>query len=1057
MKDNMIKNEIIKEDTSKFSEKTIAFSANDSRLLFHTSKSLKRRIISHYKINKYAFNFYYIFSSVINILLIEFILFLLPKKVLCIITYDNFIKINLVENGMQQIFSDLYDINLFYPFRIYVNEKVQILRETRKIFIGSKDDTITIVWKDGLSNLAYMFANIQSIKKITINNLFNLEANTSHMFYNCQKLESFNYNGTGNNQIIDATKMFYNCYSLTSVSFGGNYTANNINMQYMFYNCYNLNLFSFSSQMSVNDMKGMLYNCYSIESVNLSNFNSSYYSKVNVSYLFYNCYNLRSLIMNSNYINIEDMRFMFYNCSLHLNSLNLNNFIIDLPTNMSYLFYNCTKLNSITWESQVSDTKKSNDMRNMFFNCFELKSFTVPFDNVQEPINMARMFYNCSKLENITIDTSITSSSYFPNDIHEMFYNCKKLSNLNFIKHIKTDSTVDMSLLFYNCSSLRELELNFSNILTTNMKGMFQNSGLETLDLSQFYTKNVEIMWNMFKGCKSLITLNLNSFNTSKVTDMESMFEGCEKLQVLSLENFDTSKVQYMNKMFRDCKGLTSLNFGNIKADSVGTMHQMFYNCQNLKYLNISSLKEKGQSFAEIFTGVAISNVNQVFKFCIEEDENIPNIFKLLFNITNSERDCSEICYGLERVNISEKKLCCKYVKYEDNCYKKCPSKTQVKNIPNICEVFICTESDEYYDYEQNECIKNISGYYINDTISKTIDKCHEDCIECKGGWSNETTNCTICKSEKPFIYKGNCHPNCTPGFYDERNTICKCFDKKCNLCSEKSLEFDLCETCNKNYYPKENDITNNPNYPDFKNCYNNPEGYYLFNNQTYKPCYNSCRYCTKEGNFENHYCTSCNDANIFGIQTDDSEKNIYNCYPNCTYYYYFDEKGDYHCTKEPKCPDLYNKLVDGDRRCVNDCSIMKKKKYEFKSICYEVCPPDKSFNESISDYFCKITCPFEAPFEMVKEQICVSNCTIMERYYGLCRTNYRGNRSNDEVQDKVLANLQDDIIENFDYHFINDTFSIVLEEIGNTYEIVTTTKKTEDPRKVIFISIIID
>ena len=47
-----------------------------------------------------------------------------------------------------------------------------------------------------------------------------------------------------------------------------------------------------------------------------------------------------------------------------------------------------------------------------------------------------------------------------------------------------------------------------------------------------------------------------------------------------------------------------------------------------------------------------------------------------------------------------------------------------------------------------------------------------------QGGWSNETTNCTICKSEKPFIYKGNCYPNCTPGFYDERNTICKCFDK---------------------------------------------------------------------------------------------------------------------------------------------------------------------------------------------------------------------------------------------------------------------------------------
>jgi hypothetical protein len=70
-----------------------------------------------------------------------------------------------------------------------------------------------------------------------------------------------------------------------------------------------------------------------------------------------------------------------------------------------------------------------------------------------------------------------------------------------------------------------------------------------------------------------------------------------------------------------------------------------------------------------------------------------------------------------------------------------------------------------------------------------------------------------------------------------------------------------------------------------------------------------------------------------------------------------------------------------------------------------------------------------------------------MERYYGLCRTNYKGNRSNDEVQDKVLANLEDDIIDTFDYRFLNENISIVLEEIDNTYEIVTTNKKESDPR----------
>ena len=1054
IQDNMIKKEKIKENYSKTREKSNDFFTNDSRLSFYVSKNTKRRIFSQSKINKYTFNFYYIFSSLVNILLIEFILIFLPKEVLSYTSPDNYIIIKLVEEGIQQIFSDSYNINAFYPFRIYVNNKVQILREKRNIFINSKDDKIKIEWVNCNPNLTYMFANVQSIKEITINNLFNInETNISYMFYNCQNLESFSYTGTENNQMEDATKMFYNCFSLKSVSFGGNYIANNINMAYMFHNCYNLSSFYFSPQMNVSDMRGMFYNCYSITSINISNFNSCS-GEVNVSYLFYNCHNLETLKTNSD-IYISDMRFMFYNCFKLTTlipstlTLKLENLIINSAINMSYLFYNCQKLSSITLSTRFPPS----DMRNMFYNCSSIKSITIPFSFDEQKItNMTRMFYNCVVLENInSVSNESKTFSYFPNDIHEMFYNCKQLSNLGFIAHIKTNNTVDMSLLFYNCLKLTSLELDFSNELTKNMKGMFQNSGLKILTLSNFYTNNVEIMWDMFKGCKELTSLDLTSFNTAKVTDMESMFEGCENLSTLSLENFDTSKVQYMNKMFRNCIKLSSLNFGNIETDSVGTMHQMFYNCQNLQYLNLSSMKEKGQSIAEMFTGVAESNGNQIFKFCIGENENIPNIFELLKKVTRSQRDCSESCYGLIRVNISEKKLCCKYVKYEDNCYEKCPSKTQVKSKPNICEDFNCSGVYEYYNYEQSECTNDTRGYYKNDSIAKTIDKCHDDCIECNGGWSNETTNCTICKSDKPYIYLGNCYPNCNPGFYDEHNTICKCFDPKCELCNETSLKYDLCQTCNKDYYPKENDTTNKPEYPDFQNCYHNPEGYYLSGNNIYKPCYNSCRYCTKEGDIDNHYCTSCNDANIFGIKMDDPENNIYNCYPNCTYYYYFDDNNNYKCTKEPNCPKNYSKIVDGDRECVNNCTNIKNKnenkKYEFRGVCYEFCPPDKSYNESEYDYFCKITCPFEAPFEMVQEQICVTNCTIMERYYGLCRTNYRGNRSKDEVQDKVLVNIQDDIIDTFDYHFINYNLSIVLEEEGNTYEIVTTTKTTEDSR----------
>ena len=50
-------------------------------------------------------------------------------------------------------------------------------------------------------------------------------------------------------------------------------------------------------------------------------------------------------------------------------------------------------------------------------------------------------------------------------------------------------------------------------------------------------------------------------------------------------------------------------------------------------------------------------------------------------------------------------------------------------------------------------------------------------------------------------------------------------------------------------------------------------------------------------------------------------------------------------------------------------------------------------------------------PFEMVQQQICVSSCTIMERYLQLCITNYFGERNN-EVQKKILENIKEDILD---------------------------------------------
>ncbi len=72
-------------------------------------------------------------------------------------------------------------------------------------------------------------------------------------------------------------------------------------------------------------------------------------------------------------------------------------------------------------------------------------------------------------------------------------------------------------------------------------------------------TSNVTNMRNMFYECSSLTELDLSSLDTSKVTNMRSMFSSCSSLSKLDLSGFDSSNVRDMKNMFYGCDRLKSL------------------------------------------------------------------------------------------------------------------------------------------------------------------------------------------------------------------------------------------------------------------------------------------------------------------------------------------------------------------------------------------------------------------------------------------------------------------------------------------------------------------
>ena len=425
------------------------------------------------------------------------------------------------------------------------------------------------------------------------------------------------------------------------------------------------------------------------------------------------------------------------------------------------------------------------------------------------------------------------------------------------------------------------------------------------------------------------------------------------------------------------------------------------------------------------------------FTFCIEDEKKIPKIFKELLDMNDTSRDCSNKCYyKSERVSIPSKKLCCPRVEYNGFCYDSCPSRTKVVNISsNKCENFTCPY---YYNFNQSDCISNISeGYFLNDKSLKTIDKCHKDCKTCEEKETDEShTNCLSCDSKKPNIYLGNCYDKCLKGNYEENGeSKCKCFDERCFKCTEDSIKKGLCTECNTNYYPKIEDKGKG----EFK-CYQNPEKFYLSENLSekfYYPCHPSCLTCKKNSTSKYHNCLTCDVNNSFPI----SANGYYNCYPNCTHYFYF-ENDKYKCADTEGCPPEYSLFVPDIGQCVKSCRDTFEYQYEFKQKCYHSCPMD-SVELDTEEKACKLSCPFERPFML--DSNCVSNCTINERQYKYCVTNYFGNRSNAEIQDIILADIEEHLTSHkFNFSVIKEK-SIIIKEENIIYELTTTENTNEN------------
>ena len=499
------------------------------------------------------------------------------------------------------------------------------------------------------------------------------------------------------------------------------------------------------------------------------------------------------------------------------------------------------------------------------------------------------LFYNHEKRREFDMGRILEQKNGFKHD--KLIQNIRtdnKRNKLLFKKNIimPKRNLIESNIIIFNLLIIIELIIK----ILSNNKFHFTEYNNSKITLKLKGITQTEILNKDFPNFDKLKEVNINgisqtikkyeyTFNKTDniielifedyINNCENMFRDCSAITEIDLSNFDSSEVTNMCHMFSGCTSLTSINFTYFRTSKVKQMDFMFYQCISLLSLNLSSFDTSEVTLMDYM----FSNCRSLSSLDLSnfQTSNVQFITYMFSGSINLEY--------INLINFNTNSLIEKYLVF----YRISNNPVVCINENNILLPELVADTLCYTRYCSDDW-KSKQKKIINN-------KCYDSCEN---------------KGNNIYEYNGKCNSNCINDFYIENDIKkCKCEQKKCFTCPPVALNKNLCTKCNEGYYQKENDPSNMGEYFD---CHKEPDGYYLDEVfSLYKKCYNSCKTCKRKGSNTKHNCIECNQDFPIEINFNDYK----NCYKKCDFYYYIDNKNDYHCTNDSTCPNEYRLFND--------------------------------------------------------------------------------------------------------------------------------------------------
>ena len=924
--------------------------------------------------------------------------------------YENEITIKIFGSGETYV---VYQWETITPNEIYVDGELKGT-STKKVDLGEeeKEYTVTLKWNTPQKNFYRLFFFL-NILEVDISKLDTSQIeNMSSMFKGCSQLTSLNFGNINTSTLTSMAEMFYGCSKLTSLD---------------------LNVFNTSN---VNTMMNMFYQCSKLEELHIESFDTS---------------------------NVVDMRSMFYEC-FSLTTLDLSNFRTSSVTDMANMFEDCRSLISLNVES--FDTSNVVSMNRLFYHCYSLISLNInSFDtsNADQPQFCFdgigdELIFCADPSKSATISSLITS---YNNNCEDP---CFSGDNIKLIKDNK-ECTTD------SCENVGTYQYEYKNICYETCPGDTHPT-IDNIYLCQdnpegYYLDTDNIFKPCHEGCKSCneegtndnhkcIDCKSNYKTINEIDKPNNCYEECQYLYYFDSgvykctdgnscpSNFN-KLINGKNKCIDNCQHDDTYQYEYENVCYISCPENSHYTSDNPflclnnpegYYLDTDNIYKTCYSTCR--TCIRYGDINnhncdickEEFHF-IEDSGHENNCYPICDNYyfdSEGEYHCNSIvtCNTERPKYIRLKNICideCQnddqyQVEYNNECYITCPNDTHVSSD----NLFLCQDYPE--------------GYYLDtDNIFKP---CHEGCKSCNGEGTNDNHKCIDCKSNYKALNEidkpNNCYEECTFLYYFDSG-VYKCTEgNSCppnynKLINGKNKCIDNCENDDTYQYEYNNrcvlecESGTHLKNDNSKICYKDPEGYYLDNDNYYKPCFSLCKTCNGPGDENNNNCKECLPNSILIL----NPQNYNNCYEKCEFYYYFNSSGSYRCTENNKCPEEQNKLVKSKSKCIDDCSKEEIYKYEENNICVKFSDDGKI-----------LICPINIPFEKQKE--CVETCTSEEFLNKECTLN---NKDNQTAQNDIIKSIKTDLTQGRLNSILSNVVNgsktdFILEDADTTYQITS-------------------